>query len=304
MKNLIFIILLVTFSFKTYAQRGGGSWICESIFRSSNYGCNDPARSNSVGGSYPQIFDAFNINPSSIPTNLTPVGLEVFTSNGDFNFALIKGQGKYGAALSSSETNSNFFSNINNYETAATASTTYSSASKGNYGPNLNFCFSVPLVIGNTPSRFVPVLGLSIKRNKDTGTYKQTAGLSLNTSLVHLGASIEKDSNNEKVFNTSIGAKIWRLMFDFTYFENMNSTYSAADRTTIFSSSFLWGNLEMNYAYRYQKNSAPQYGTSVSYSKFHNLFGAQYRLDDKFTFGIFHNYILDVDWSFVARIFF
>lgn len=304
MKVCVFFILLLIPLLPSFGQSGGGSWICESIFRSSNYGCNDPARGNNLGGSYPQIFDAFNINPSSIPTTLTPVGIEVFSSSGDFNFALIKGQGKYGAALSSSETSSNFFSNINNYEAAATASLTKNSTTHGAYGPNLNFGFAVPLSFSTTPSSFVPILGLSLKRNKETGTYKQTAGLSLNTKLVHAGASIERDTNGEQVFNASIGAKFWRLMFDFTYFENMQTTYSTSDRTTIFSSSFLWGNLEMDYAYRYQKNSMPTTGTSINYSKFHNLFGAQYKLSEKFSCGIFHNYILDVDWSFVARLFF
>lgn len=299
-----FIFIIFLFPFTLHAQSGGSSWICDSIFRSSNYGCNDLARSNVVGGSYPQVFDAFNINPSSIPTSLTPVGLEIFTTNGDFNFALIKGQGKFGAAFSSSETNSNFFSNVNNYEAAATASSTQSSTSKGSYAPNLNLGFSVPLLGGSSPSKIVPVLGVSLKRNKDTGTYKQTAGLSVNTSIFHAGASIERDSNSEKVFNASFGAKVWRLMLDFTYFENQKTPYSNTDRTTIFSSSFLWGNFEMDYAYRYQKNSLPPTGTTINYSKYHNLFGAQYKLGDKFSCGIFHNYILDVDWSFVARIFF
>ena len=303
-ENCTFLPRFVFFTSNSFAQSAAGSWICESIFRSSNYGCNYPARGNSLGGSYPQIFDAFNINPASIPTSLTPVGIEVFTSNGDFNFALIKGQGKFGAALSSSETSSNFFSNINNYEAATTASLSKSSTNNGAYVPNLNFGIAVPLISTNGPSKVVPILGISVKRNKDTGTYKQTAGLSLNTSIVHAGASIEKDTNGEQVFNASIGARIWRLMFDFTYFENMKTTYSTSDRTTIFSSSLLWGNLEMDYAYRYQKNSMPTYGTSITYSKFHNLFGAQYKISDKFSCGVFHNYILDVDWSFVARLFF
>ncbi|MEI8347362.1 MAG: hypothetical protein WCG27_07840, partial [Pseudomonadota bacterium] len=116
-KALIFLILAIPLASK--AQWFINKPVCDSIFRSTNYGCDDLARSNNLGGSFPQLFDAFNINPSAIPTKLTPVGLEVFSSGGDFNYSLLKGHNVAGTAFSSSDTESLFFSNMNNYEVAS-----------------------------------------------------------------------------------------------------------------------------------------------------------------------------------------
>jgi hypothetical protein len=313
MKNpaLLFLGFLLLLPLYGHAQWTTGG-ICETIYRAHTHGCDDLARSNSLGGSFPQLFDAFNINPASIPTKLTPVGLELFTSNGDFNLALLKGMNVAGAAFSSSETEAMFFSNMNNYEMAVrsftTASENKNSTNQGLYSPNYNLGFSVPLLGPNLKSPLAPILGFSLRKNKDTGETKTTVGLSFNTSVIHLGASVEKDSQGEKVFTATGGFKIYKMMADFTYFENQKTVYSTPDRTGIVSATLLWWKLEFNYGHRYQQNSyltdqdlqtLRQYG--YHYQKSHNLFGMQFRPDQKFSLGVFHNYVLGVNYSFVLR---
>jgi hypothetical protein len=64
--------------------------MCDTIFRASEYGCDNLSASNTMGGSYTTIFDAIDNNPASIPIYETPFGVEYTSTDGKNNFALIK----------------------------------------------------------------------------------------------------------------------------------------------------------------------------------------------------------------------
>lgn len=87
---------------------------CDTIFKSTGVGCEDMTRSNSVGGSFPLLFDAFNVNASSLPVNITPVGIEAFYDGEKPNFASVKGFDGFGFGASMAETEAVFFSEANN----------------------------------------------------------------------------------------------------------------------------------------------------------------------------------------------
>ncbi len=282
------------------------NWMCEALLRVTGQNC-DLVRGNSAGASYPQIFDAFNINPGSIPTALTPVGLEAYVNKSDFNITGIKGQGKVGGALYTSQTQANYFSNVNNLEVAlrnarATSSGTSvassSSLSSGAYSPAVGGGIAVPLA----PPKFflAPVLGASLKRSSENGNIKGSLGVSINTAIVHLGYSQSWESSLEKVTSGNIGIRVFKFMVDYTYLKNVRSTYSSTtDHTKILSVTGSLFGLELNYGYRYQYSNGVTSADidrlrelGVDYKRSHNLFGVQYRWGEKFSLGVFNNYVL------------
>src|SRR3990167_8112631 len=67
--------------------------LCESYIE----WCPGYRRHTVAGGSYPSFSDTFNVNPASIPTTITPLGIEVLmatagtSSSAQTNFALVRG---------------------------------------------------------------------------------------------------------------------------------------------------------------------------------------------------------------------
>lgn len=295
--------------------------MCELLIRSTKHGCSDYARANSVGASYPQIFDAFNVNPAAIPTKLTPVGLEIYHGAGQTNISMIKGLETVGLGLATSQTDANFFSNVNNLEVklknagiAPGATSTSAQESKSTeqsaYSPSKQFGVAIPL-LGKKVYAIAPILGLSIKSNNANDSYKYNTGLSINTKIMHLGATFIQDNLGEKGMNFNFGFRIFNILFDYTYFSNYTSVYSPPDHTQIFSASYNFWGLDFNLAYRSQvsndvTDSDIEYlrQNNITYSNNHVFAGVQYKWNDKISLGVFHNYILNTGESLVLRIFF
>jgi hypothetical protein len=84
--------------------------------------CNGGPTSGSlpnIGGALASFSDAFNLNPASIPTHPTPLGVELIATPSttpyggtNYNFAVIHGFQRFGAALSTNSDNT-FYSNKN-----------------------------------------------------------------------------------------------------------------------------------------------------------------------------------------------
>ncbi len=295
--------------------------MCELLLRTNKNACGDYARGNSTGASYPQIFDAFNVNPAAIPTKQTPLGLEIYHGDNQTNISIIKGLESFGLGLATSQTNGNFFSNMNNLEIAlneaniAPDSTTTSasdnkSTQQSAYSPSQQVGFAFPL-LGKGVRAIAPIVGVSLKKNAANDGYKYNTGLSINTKIAHVGASLTKDNFGEKAFNANFGFRIFNVLFDYTYFANYSNIYSSPDHTQIFSVSYTWLGLDFNLAQRTQiandlTDSDIQYlrSNGINYKKSHVFAGVQYKWNEKLAIGIFHNYILDVNQSLVVRIFF
>lgn len=290
----------------TYAQ---SQWVCDTIFKSSNYGCENPSSSNSTGGSYPLLTDAFNVNPSSLPTTKTPVGVEMFWDQSKTNFAMIKGTGKVGTGFSSSSTQGPFFSNVSNVEVAQLKSQSVrrsSDAEKtGAYAPNLNFGSSINLL---TSPGFTSNFGGQLKYVNDINEVRPGAGWNFKTKILNGGISYYKSPTIGSMRSASLGLRIFNLVADITYMENNTGD---PNRTLITSGTLVWKKFIFTGAYRVQSNAylTQEYiallkASGVDYRKEHQMLGVSFRPFDKLTLGYYQNYILGKGSSFVLQYFF
>lgn len=322
MMKVFLPIFVFIFSFKAFSQAGVRNWICDTIFKSSNYGCDNPVKSNSTGGSYPLLNDAFNVNPSSLPVNLTPVGVEMFMDGGKTNFSLIKGTGKAGFGVASQSTSGGFFSNASNVEVSQIASgqkprSAYTGGS-GTYSPNLNLGTAFNLIGGNggqggggkfNIGRFLDSnFGLQTKYIEEVGGWRMGYGFNFKTWIFNGGFSVFKNPLLGDTRTASLGIRFWKFMGDVSYFEN---TAGDANRTLISSGTLLWGNFIATYGYRKQENNYVDAsyvgyleGQGVTYKSTHTMYGLSYRLKEKLTIGYYNGYLLGKGSSFLFQYFF
>lgn len=300
------IFLVFFFSLAAFAQ---SQWVCDTIFKSSNYGCDNQASSNSTGGSYPLLTDAFNINPSSIPTGKTPLGVEMFWDESKTNFAFIKGTGKVGTGLSASSTQGPFFSNVSNVEVAQLKSDaprrTTDAEKTGAFSPNLNYGNSINLL---TSPGLTSNLGFQLKYIENLSELRPGLGWNFKTKFINGGVSYYKSPLIGAMTSGSLGMKIKNLVLDATYLENSSGD---ANRTLIASGTLVWGKLIMTYAYRVQSSVYltesyidQLHAAGIDYKKEHQMMGATFRPFDKLSIGFYQNYILGKGSSFVVQYFF
>lgn len=319
----MFILFILTVLFSSDLQAAGP--LCDTIFRSTNIGCEDQASSNSSGGSYPLLFDAFNFNPSALPTFITPVGVEAYYAEKKVNFALIKGTKGLGFGASAKNSSTTFFSGSENYKVAlSNTNPSYKSSSLDKY-INLGTAVNV-LKLPNAGS--LP-LGLGYRYNPETKKWSLNPGFELRTSLLSLGLSYNRETADkyydgyydlqEERENTSFnaGLKISKLLLGYSLINQKNSilyyqhlaevadfrsTYTVT--THIYSSTLVTDHMSFTAAYRTQNDSRLESAYAGStYKKSHTLFGAAYKTD-RVELGAFYNYVLNEDVSAVAKLFF
>lgn len=300
------IFLIFIFGQVAFAQ---SQWVCDTIFKSSNYGCDNLSGSNTTGGSYPLLTDAFNINPASIPTTKTPVGVEMFWDESKTNFALIKGNGKSGAGFSSSSTQGPFFSNANNVDisnmrTNSTTRSTYTDSS-GAYAPNLNFGSALNLL---SSSPLTSNLGGQLKYVNKVNEIRPGFGWNFKTRFLNGGFSYYKSPTIGALTSASLGMKLFNFIADITYLQNQ---YGDPNRTLISSATLVWKKFIFTYAYRVQSDAyltqseiAQLSAPGSKYSKYHQMFGANFRPFDKLSIGFYQNYIIGKGSSFLIQYFF
>lgn len=306
--------------------------ICDTIFRSSNVGCTDLASSHSSGGSYPLLFDAFNFNPSALPTFPSPVGVEAYYDNKKLNFALIKGLENVGFGASAKKTDTTFFSGVENYKVALkkSALSSYNTSSLDqnfNIGSALSFLKIKELI--NIP------LGLAYRYNSEKKSWSFNPGFEMRTSLFTAGISFftEKPHRYNDGFNdvqetrsnVSIngGFKLRNFLIDYSMIREKNdATYTSATGpsftynsnytvvTQIFSAIYVDGKLSLTSAYRTQNDSRLEgvYATQMSanglnYQRSHFLAGTSFKTDI-IEVGAFYNYVLNNDLSLLFKFFF
>ena len=318
----IFLILFSFFSTKVHASGGA---ICDTIFRSTNVGCDDNASSNSSGGSYPLLFDAFNFNPSALPTFPSPVGVEGYYNNKKINFALIKGVENFGFGVSSKQSNTTFFSGAENYKVAlSNAKSSFKSSSLDKYiniGTAVNF-FKIP-ELASLP------IGLSYQYSPEFKKWTLNPGFEIRTSILSIGLSfnnVKQDKYSDTYydlqeerknisFNSSL--KISNLVLGYSIIQQKNSTnYYTLNTssllatttnnvtTNIVSGTLVAFGMSFTGAFRQQNASNLQSAYSGSaYKTSHTLFGANYKTDN-LELGLFYNYVLNNDVSMLVKIFF
>lgn len=288
---------------------------CDTIFKSTGVGCEDLTRSNSVGGSFPLLFDAFNVNASALPVNITPVGIEAFYDGQKPNFATLKGFDGFGLGASIAETEAVFFSEANNLRSALLRSE-LEDLTFGKYNRNINLGSSFAL-LGKKKSFLQLTGGASARYDQDTKSWSPAISASLKTSILTLGISKSESKSEEneifpeqkhEITKYSAGLRLWNIYADFLHIRNEKSKTIT---TTIYSINYASGGLQLVYALRKQKDPYIDAGTrelfksiGIDYQETHQLYGASYRYNEKLTFGLYRNYTLDSDISFLLQIVF
>lgn len=306
MIRLSIIIFVLSFTQAAFAQ---SQYICDTIFKSSNYGCDNASSSNTTGGSYPLLTDAFNINPSSIPTMKTPLGVELFWDQSKTNFAFIKGMGKAGAGVSSSSTQGGFFSNASNVELAQAKANAVQRSSdatqSGASAPNLNFGSSLNIL---TSAGLASNIGLDMRYVKEVGAVRPGIGWNFKSKVFNGGYSYYKSPLIGSLMTASLGIKIMNLVTDITYLENKSGD---PNRTIIGSATTVWKKFIFTYGYRSQSNAylTQDYinqlrASGVDYQKEYHMYGATFRPIQDLSIGYYYNYILGQGASFVVQYFF
>lgn len=333
MLRLLTFCTLLLIPGRVWAQYYG---LCDTIFRSGSHGCNNLAASNTMGGSYPMLFDAINVNPASVPIYRTPLGVEYSHTDGKNNFALIKGLENFGGGISAKNSSATFFGPYENYKVAIKQKYGDEAYQPRGLDPNLNFSTALNLL----PLKEISLpLGLGYKFNNDKKIWSPTLGFGFKTRFLNVGASAyqEKPKASEDeyyrtketndVITANVGLKAGNLVVDYTVFNQQTKTvYELIDTslgdpdtftsryritTQILSANFFWEGLSLCYGLRTQddsraKDSGEQNvidSLGASYKKRHQLFGASYKFRELFSVGYFHNYELDAGTSIIAQLF-
>jgi len=218
-----------------------------------------------MGGSYPMLFDAINVNPASVPVYRTPLGVEYSHTAGKDNFALIKGQENFGAGISAKNSSATFFGPYENYKVALKEKHGEEDYEPRALDPNLNLSTALNLLPLKTLA--LP-LGLGYKFNQEKQAWSPTVGLGFKTRYLNVGASAYReqpekgrDSSFEStetndVVTSSVGLRLGNLVVDFTQFrQNTKVKYKRRNADLNLPSEF-----ENKYAIATQIISATFFG--------------------------------------------
>jgi hypothetical protein len=309
----------------------GGALICDNTFRSGNWGCGDLAGSNSIGGSYPLLFDAFNINPSGLPVFSSPLGVELFYADSDLNVSLIKGQKGFGLGLTRKKTNMTYFSSVENYKVAVKNSAQNFEDATLDAITNLGFSLETFNI-----DKFLSLpFGLSFRYNENRKFWTPVLGTSLKFTNLNVGYSYyEEDpgtitdefrevTGKTKAHNLGSGLKFGKILLDYSltlreidqqikWTSSGGETNSMKYRVTtqIISAIYKFGDIEMVAGHRIQKDTRfddnvksllEQQG--VTYEDEHTLLGITYKTG-RLSMGLHHNYVVGQDIAFLAQLMF
>ncbi len=210
------------------------SWFQETCNKSGGHG------TAKIGGGYSSYADPINLNPASIPTKPTPMGVEVIYSfsqaalvTGKTNLALIKGFQKFGTGISLSSDNT-FFSNqpvsvAQNTSTGASSTqfspgSTFSSAGSSSStvsSPVLNLGSAIDLdILKRDMKGYNGALGGLAKIATATNKITPGFGFSIQKEFFSLGGSYfqEKDSLTNQVtasYTYSFGIRLNSFMAEY-----------------------------------------------------------------------------------------
>ncbi len=206
-----------------------------------------PDRGAVTGGAFPAFADMFNLNPASIPTVETPVGIEAIASASGrldseptYNFSIIKGFKRIGAALSSNSENTFY-----NYNLEQAAQGTQFQSYFGQRS-TLNLGSAFALLEDELKQYMSPALGLGARYNQVTGDLDLSFGASLSSKYLSLGVSTHSTRGDP-----------------MTGYPNT--------QTTTLSAEFRLGWLSVDYTLIY-------YGTSDPIARQHPIFGTPTRI--------------------------
>ncbi len=282
--------------------------------------CNGPARKglSQIGGAYSSFGDAFNLNPASIPTAKTPIGVEYITSfsgsGTKSSFALIKGFGTVGTAMTTNSDETFYGNNV-----FQTQSGQLAFDANGNPIPAPSTTTRLPtLNLGSALSldklidfkKLVPFdlasnLGVVAKYNKMSGGFTNGYGFGFSLWKLSFGISYTRDPQTafspEVNYTTiTLGLKTsicqieWvtinsqslsQTMYDSFGFPIGVSSYSVRPATMITISGKLGGLLLTGAARSFQD------ALGANHSQYHAA--VEYIISPKVALEYLNNYVID-----------
>ncbi|MBI2520116.1 MAG: hypothetical protein HYV97_06855 [Bdellovibrio sp.] len=309
--RVIFLMFLCT-SLDCYADL---DLLCEKLKLELCSRRNYSRRSNA---SMPTEQSAFRMNPSAIPTD-KGLGIETIIDDGDYNFGLVTGTGKVGAAVGPNSVDDSFFGNMAieadaEYRTRMLAEKKYKSQKTVVAG-------AVNLYGGGANKKPIKVnLGLAGRYNKYTKNFRTGLGGALELGIFSVGYSKYKDEyyylspdpnvtpNTIYPYEatvTTFGMKVPYFAIDYSQVKNkLNVTATTDLETTIklLSGTLFWRSWMFTYATRTEDSYRPQYDFETKQftyvrQKSQSFLGLQYAHKNKLVLGVFHNYYLLEDYS-------
>jgi hypothetical protein len=260
-----------------------------------------------IGGAYSTFGDAFNLNPAAIITSHFPVGAEYIRSwspgSSKNNFALIKGFGHAGAAVTTNSDESFYGNSVFQTPGASTSTTTSTSANTLNnssfptlnFGTGLNITSFFATKINQLPLDLT--VGLVGKYSKVSGKLTPGVGIGMQLDRFTAGYSYSVDPANgispEAKYSTiTIGWKISSFQIEAVMISNETiSPYAGAASTNVNVASFLtasWkiGSFLFTGAFRTYQDVL-----QVSHTQYH--FAAEYVLSPQIALEYLNNYVQD-----------
>jgi hypothetical protein len=270
--------------------------------------CEDgPSRAKRNTGSGASTFGgAFNINPSSIPTEPSPYGLETIGSGippgfteTNLNFSIIKGFHKIGSAVSTSGNNTFYGNDIiqRAYKTPEYKTFDPPEKAQGKLPTfNLGTAFELIEAQGSIPSLS---LGVSLRHNQITDTFGWGTGVMIKSGIFVLGGGIAKEKVSnflpEVTFYSATGG-IRFLIFELEYSWLKNSGGIVLSPIQIMTLTANLGPIILSYAVRRAEFF------SENGEIFQSHYAVQCQLNGHLSIGLLKNYIPG-STSFAMQIF-
>ncbi len=291
---LLFLVLLPPLEARADALCDFYKKFMPRTYDTSCKGGGRSVKSNAGSGSA-TVSDSFNINPSSLPTEPSPYGVEVIFSYARVTpaatgatFALIKGFHKIGTGLSTSSNNTFYGNDIVQRALGTSTYTSYEPAEPATSPlPNLNLGTSVELYKSKALGGTRTSLGLSGRFNKVTSSFGAGTGFFVSSKYFNLGGGLvnERVSNSfpyVQFYSGSTGVKI--MMFELEYTLLKNSGAYDLDPIHIGTLTTSIGSMVITAAAR--KTSYLSEGEVVQWH-----YALQYRFTSKITGGFLINQI-------------
>lgn len=307
--SYLFTIAFFLFSHNAYARKR----LCD-ILKIAECNSSNRNASKSVGSSVPSTSSSASINPSSI-AQVKGLGLEALNYKRSFDFSIVTGTGRVGAAMSTSNPEDTFFGNISlqeddsEYKARKIDQEKYRSTKKI-FATSFN-------VFGREKSKkryLVIDTGLILRYNERTKKYTGGAGVAVELGPFAAGISEQRDDiqrestqirRKYKLRTISFSIKLPYSSIDHSIIRNYIFEEPEITNTTLTIFTKKW---MFTYGLREEYSSRDRYSYDANTfvknekKKKSNFLGVQNNLSKRTIVGMYYNYYLlnELSFSFAA----
>ncbi len=293
------------------------------LFVSNVFGAYDPCKFVKVGcksggaspkrssgsRSLPSKGDAYSLNPANIP--VTPgLGIGVHYYDDHYDYSLVKGFKRFGAAISPNAQDGHFFGlpayeSGSNYEYRVRNEEVYDSQ---------KFAFMTALNLYESKKKTFQInLGLVGKYHEKVKKLRPGAGLLFQLGPLNFGYTYYEDDlyiegsalNRKKIgHNFNAGILLFFLALDYSYAKD-----NIDNNVQLYTGSLLLGRFILSYSHRYERSTRTLYNAWTDTFedqrvKKEDFYGVQVALFDHVSIGVFKNYYLFDEYSYLLTLHF